>query len=233
MDWSACQCDGEPMKGKQAHGNETRELIVTTAERLFAEQGIAAVSNRQVSEAGGQANNSAVAYHFGTRSELILAVVRRHTVPIEQRREQRLSEIRGSSNLRDFIDCLVRPLTEHIESLGTPSFYARFIAQVTTDPMFRQLVVDETVSSASMKETIEGISRLLPVLPEEVRAERGEMSRHLIVHSCAERERALQEGTVTPRHSWESCAVGLVDALTGLWLAPYTRLGGQPEQTTT
>jgi AcrR family transcriptional regulator len=209
-------------RSRQAHGNETREFIVITAERLFAEQGVAAVSNRQVSEAAGQANNFAVGYHFGTKADLVLAIVRRHAPAIEQRRVEMLAAIKGSSDLRDWIGCLVRPLTEHLASLGSPSWYARFIAQATTDPAFRQIVVDETVASTSMQETIEGVTRLVPVLPEEVRAERGDMSRQLIVHTCAERERALQAGTATPRATWGAAAVGLVDALVGLWRAPFT-----------
>ena len=43
----------------------SRELILTAAERLFAEYGVLAVSNRQVGEAAGQGNNAAVGYHFG------------------------------------------------------------------------------------------------------------------------------------------------------------------------
>jgi AcrR family transcriptional regulator len=207
---------------RQAHGNETREFILATAERLFAEQGVAAVSNRQVSEAAGQANNFAVGYHFGTKADLVLAIVRRHAPAIEQRRAEMLVAIKGSSNLRDWVGCLVRPLTDHLASLGSPSWYARFIAQVTIDPAFRRMVVDETVASASMQETIEGLNRCMPVLPEDVREERGDMSRQLIVHMCAERERALQAGTATPRATWEAAAVGLVDALVGLWLAPFT-----------
>jgi AcrR family transcriptional regulator len=207
---------------RQAHGNETREFILATAERLFAEQGVAAVSNRQVSEAAGQANNFAVGYHFGTKADLVLAIVRRHAPAIEQRRAEMLAAIKGSSDLRDWVGCLVRPLTDHLASLGSPSWYARFIAQVTIDPAFRRMVVDETVASASMQETIEGLTRCMPVLPEDVREERGDMSRQLIVHMCAERERALQAGTATPRATWEAAAVGLVDALVGLWLAPFT-----------
>lgn len=209
-------------KTRQAHGNETREFILATAERLFAEQGVAAVSNRQVSEAAGQANNFAVGYHFGTKADLVLAIVRRHAPAIEQRRAEVLAAIKGSADLRDWVGCLVRPLTDHLASLGSPSWYARFIAQVTTDPTFRRMVVDETVASASMQETIEGLTRCMPVLPQEVREERSDMSRQLIVHMCAERERALQAGTATPRATWEAAAVGLVDALVGLWRAPFT-----------
>ena len=63
---------------RQAHATDTRELILTTAERLFAEHGVA-VSNRQISEAAGQANNFAVGYHFGTKTDLVLAIVRPST----------------------------------------------------------------------------------------------------------------------------------------------------------
>jgi len=209
---------------RHAHGNETRESILLTAERLFAEQGVAAVSNRQVSEAAGQANNFAVGYHFGTKADLVLAIVRRHAAAIEQRRAEMVEAIKDSSDVRDWITCLVRPSTEYIAALGNPSWYARFIAQVTTDPSLRQLVLDEAFAAPSMQQIVEGLGRLLPVVPDEVREERGDMSRLLIVHVCAERERALQMGATTPRATWEATAVGLVDALIGLWRAPYTPL---------
>lgn len=209
-------------QGKSERGSETRELILVTAERLFAEHGVEAVSNRQVSEAAGQSNNFAVGYHFGTKDDLVVAIVRRRFEPIERRRTEMLAELTGSPDLRDWVSCLVRPITEHLGSLGSPSWYARFIAQVTTHPSFRELVVNEAVSSPSMQQTIEGLFRLVPRLPEEVRQERGYMSRLMIVHMCAERERALQEGTANPRSTWESTATGLVDALVGLWLAPVT-----------
>jgi AcrR family transcriptional regulator len=207
---------------RQAHGNETRESILVTAEQLFAEHGVAAVSNRQVSEAAGQANNFAVGYHFGTKADLVLAIVRRHAAPIEERRADMVAAIKGSSDLRDWISCLVRPSTEHLAALGSPSWYARFIAQVTTDPSLRQLVSNEVSATASMQVIIEGLARLRPVLPDEVHKERSDMGRLLMVHVLAERERALQMGTTTPRATWEATAVGLVDALVGLWCAPFT-----------
>lgn len=208
--------------GKSDRSAETRELILVTAERLFAEHGVEAVSNRQVSEAAGQSNNFAVGYHFGTKEDLVVAIVRRHSESVERRRTEMLAEIKDSPDLRDWMSCLVRPSTEHLASLGSPSWYARFIAQVMTHPSLRQLVSQEVASSQSMQQTIEGVLRLLPRLPEDIWKERGDMARLLIVHMCAERERALHEGTAPPRSTWESTAAGLVDALVGLWLAPVT-----------
>ncbi|MFL5356973.1 TetR/AcrR family transcriptional regulator [Archangium sp.] len=208
--------------GRSDRGSETRELILVAAERLFAEHGVEAVSNRQVSEAAGQSNNFAVGYHFGTKNDLVLAIVRRHSESVERRRTDMLAEITGSPDLRDWVSCLVRPITEYLASLGSPTWYARFIAQVTTHPSYRELVVNESFSSRSMQQTVEGMFRLVPRLPEEVRQERSYMSRLMLVHLCAERERALHEGTAKPRSTWTATADGLVDALVGVWLAPVT-----------
>ena len=208
--------------GRADRSSETRELLLATAERLFAEHGVEAVSNRQVSEAAGQSNNFAVGYHFGTKNDLVVEIVRRHAAPIERRRTEMLAQVVDSPDLRDFVSCLVRPSTEYLESLGSPSWYARFIAQVTTHPALRELVLREAFTSQSLQQGLEGMSRLVPRLPEPVQKDRGDMFRLLLVHMCAERERALHEGTVMPGTTWASTADALVDAIVALWLAPVT-----------
>ncbi|XVQ90434.1 TetR/AcrR family transcriptional regulator [Microbispora siamensis] len=198
----------------------TRERILSAAERLFAEHGVFAVSNRQVSEAAGQGNNAAVGYHFGTKADLVRAIARRHAEPVDRIREQMLAGIGDSADVRDWVACLVRPVTEHLAAQGNPTWYARFIAQVVTDPSLRAVVAEET--HASLRQAMDGFIRCLPELPAEVRAERSDMARQLITHVCAERERALAEGAPTPRSSWHDTATGLIDALVGLWLAPVS-----------
>ena len=55
-----------------AHARHTkRQVIIETAERLFAEHGVFAVSNRQIAEAAGQGNTAVVGYHFGTKTDQI------------------------------------------------------------------------------------------------------------------------------------------------------------------
>ncbi|MCF3961098.1 TetR/AcrR family transcriptional regulator [Streptomyces fuscigenes] len=210
------------MPGKTSRtlrGGGTAEAILAVAERLFAEHGVFAVSNRQISEAAGQGNNAAVGYHFGTKTDLLRAIVRRHSDRIDALRQDMLADIGGSSSVRDWVAVLVRPGTEHLAELGSPTWYARFGAQLMTDPVLRELMVDETFGP-SIRRTLDGLNRCLPQLPLPVRIERADMARHLMVHMLAERERALAEGTHTPRTSWSAYASGLVDALTGLWLAP-------------
>ncbi|HYB37145.1 MAG TPA: TetR/AcrR family transcriptional regulator [Mycobacterium sp.] len=200
----------------------TREAILTAAERLYAEHGVFAVSNRQVSEAAGQGNNAAVGYHFGTKTDLVRAIEQKHRVPIERLREQMVAETADSTDMRDWVACLVCPLTEHLAELGSPSWYARFAAQVMTDPAYHDIVVKDALSSPSLVQVIDGINRCLPELPVDVRVERNMMASNLLMHTCADRERALAAGTSVPRASWQAAASGLIDAIVGLWLAPVT-----------
>jgi AcrR family transcriptional regulator len=200
----------------------TRYQIMTTAERLFAEQGLYAVSNRQISAAAGQGNNAAVGYHFGTKADLVQAIVRHHSARMEALRAEALAAAAGSRDVRDWVACLVRPVARHLASLGETTWFARFSAQIMTDPAFRTTTAEEALAEPSMREVLDNLARCLPDMPRDVRTDRAHMVRHLIVQVLAERERALAEGTATPRSTWDDAATGLIDAITGLWTAPVT-----------
>lgn len=116
------------------------------------------------------------------------------------------------------------PLTDHLTALGNPTWYARFAAQVMADPAYQQTVTRDALTLPALIVVLEGINRCLPDLPGHVRVERNIMGgRNLLIHTCAEYERALAEGTPLPLTNWRTAASGLVDALVGLWLAPVTR----------
>ncbi|QFZ21521.1 TetR/AcrR family transcriptional regulator [Saccharothrix syringae] len=217
------------MSGRTAgaeRSSETRDRILAAAERLFAEFGVSAVSNRRIGEAAGQGNNFAVGYHFGTRAELVRAIVRRHAGQVERTRVRMLAGIGDSDDVEDWVACLVRPLTEHLAALGSPTWYARFGARVMTEPVLRQVVVDEALDAESAVRVLDGLNRCLPALPVAVYLERGAMTRHLLTHTCAERERALAARAPTARASWDEAASGLIAAIVGLWLAPVTAVRG-------
>ena len=198
----------------------TREAILSAAERLFAERGMYAVSNRQISEAAGQGNNAAACYHFGTRTVLLRAIESKHRLPIEELRGQMLASIGNSTELRDWVGTLVRPLTDHLAALGNPSWYARFAAQAMADPTYRQVVTKDALTSPLLVRAIDGINRCLPDLPRRVRFERMVMARNLLMHTCAEHEGELAEHGARSRSSWPIAAEGLIDAIVGLWRAP-------------
>lgn len=207
---------------RNTRAGETREAILAAAERLFAEHGVLAVSNRQVGEAAGQGNNFAVGYHFGSKADLVRAIVHKHGERIERARQAMVEQAGDSDDLRTWVACLVRPAVAHLAELGTPTWYARFAAQVTADPALREIITDETLLVPPLRRSVEGLNRCLAGLPTRVRLERGDMARHMITHVCAERERALADGAATSRTTWDDTATGLIDAITGMFEAPVT-----------
>ena len=211
-----------PRGARTERAGSTRDAILTAAERLFAEHGLFAVSNRQVSEAAGQGNNAAVGYHFGTKADLLRAIVHKHNAAVERRCQQMVEHVGADPQLRDWVECLVLPFAAHLTELGNPTWYARFSAQLMPDPAHRDIVSEESLTSSAVLAVIEGFNRCLPDMPPEVRVERNAMARQLIVGVFAERERALAAGDPTPHPSWDAMAVSLVDAITGLMAAPVS-----------
>ena len=61
--------------------SDTRTQILDAAERLFAERGFRGTSVRAITDSAG-ANLAAVGYHFGSKAELLTAVIRRVIEPI-------------------------------------------------------------------------------------------------------------------------------------------------------
>ncbi|MFJ5172441.1 TetR/AcrR family transcriptional regulator [Streptomyces griseoviridis] len=201
---------------------DTRVALMAAAERLFAEHGLGAVSNRQIAEAAGQRNVTAVSYHFGGRTGLLRAIMTDHGERVDVIRGRHVRAVGASDAVRDWVGCLVRPVPEHLAELGSPSWNARFSVQVMADPALRSLVTEEALARPWLSKVLDGLHRCLAELPAEVRLVRGEMGRHLITQICAERERALAQGDPVRHGSWDRTADALTDAIVGLLTAPVT-----------
>src|SRR5690606_16298479 len=116
------------------YGDRTRQTLLDSAEELFATHGIDGVSNRRIAEHAGNANHSAVAYHFGGRDELIRALINRHSESIRIRRHAVRDRITPESGLRDLLSCLIFPMTDEYAALPAPSHRARLIQQLRAVP---------------------------------------------------------------------------------------------------
>ena len=71
----------------------TRDRILQTAERLFAEKGIDSVSLREITAAAG-VNIAAVHYHFGSKKMVLEELFAQRSEPIAKRRLELLSQVR-------------------------------------------------------------------------------------------------------------------------------------------
>ena len=205
---------------RRAQALTTRALLLSTAERLYAERGLSEVSNRQVADAAGQANNSAVAYHIGTKSDLVTAICRHHVEPIERRTRDLVTSARGQTDPSIHIASLVRPYTAHLGELGVPSWFARFTVQIAADPTFGTEAIWPPELQSLQQEAGRAVWATVPDMPAEVARLRIQMMRTAIMHTCAERE-ADAARTGHPA-DWDLVGRALVDAVTGLLLAPVT-----------
>jgi AcrR family transcriptional regulator len=218
----------DPARAAVSGRASTRELILDTAERLFAEQGIAATSNRRIAEAAGQGNNWVAGYHFGSKADLVRAITRRFTAEAERSRAQLLAGLGDPAGLPELLGCLVRPWTDRFDALGPNSYFARVCAQAMNSPTLRPIVVEAGSHSDSLERTWEALDAFLPG-PADLSSElRRGMITHLIVFVCAERESALAEGRPTSRATWADDADGIIDALHGIITAPTADLAPSP-----
>jgi AcrR family transcriptional regulator len=97
-----------------------RELLLAAALRLFADQGIEAVSIRAVNREAGLGPAS-VHYHFGTKEALLDAVLHRYGDVVVERikdRARELAEPEAAHSARELVTMLAEPYLDLVASSG-------------------------------------------------------------------------------------------------------------------
>ncbi|HEX7031124.1 MAG TPA: TetR/AcrR family transcriptional regulator [Gammaproteobacteria bacterium] len=111
----------------------TRDRILTTAERLFAEAGIGATSLRAIT-AAANVNLAAVNYHFGSKDALVEAVYRRHLEPLNAARLRNLETLETAAggqalDVETIVRAFVEPLVEQARTGASGAVLTRLLAQ--------------------------------------------------------------------------------------------------------
>ncbi len=178
-----------------AAGRATREAIVLAAERLFADQGVDAVSLREIARAAGQGNIAAVQFHFGDKVGLIQAIYLYRLPLTDSRRQTILDEIVASGNvtIHALMEALVRPVAEYIADPG--NFYISFQARlIATGTEFGHSLRGQPDATAMLE--LQGQLRAcLPSCPPNVVDRRFAMVIEWMVVSLAEYERSVAAGS--------------------------------------
>lgn len=101
----------------ESNGLSGRDTLIDSARHLFAEQGIDAVSLREVARAAGHRNTNAVQYHFGDRGALLTAVVEPFERDVGARRAALVDVLASESDpsMRSVAGALVRPSAAMLE----------------------------------------------------------------------------------------------------------------------
>ena len=108
----------------QDDADGTRDRILRTAERLFAERGFNGVSVRELA-AAAQVNIASIGYHFKSKEGLLSEVYRRHCEPMIEERLRGLeasSRLRGKAKVAAIIEAFIRPALAQVEAEDGETF---------------------------------------------------------------------------------------------------------------
>ena len=162
--------------------------MIDAAERLAAEQGMAAMSLREVQAAAGQRNKSAAQYHFGSRQGLIEAIAASRMGPINEERRARLAELDDRTRpatIRELMEVMVEPLAR--ATLRPGSCWARFLAQGFADPEL-SAVIRRSFEGRAYRDTRDRLVASITGLPDELRERRVDHAVGVLVMSLAAAE---------------------------------------------
>jgi AcrR family transcriptional regulator len=173
-------------------GDQTRLMLLETAERLFAERGIAAVPLRDIGIAAGQKNHAAVQYHFGSRDSLVNEIIAYRAAASETERVEMLADLitKGKPQVSDLVAIFVLPLASH---LTAGDHYLAFMSRVIIERGgYAGLNPLPDGAMAATQRSLLG--RLLPDFPPDVLDERWMTMLTSTVHTLARYQQNMMTG---------------------------------------
>lgn len=201
--------------------NETRDKLIASGQRLFAEQGAFRAPLRLVVDQAGQKIASALHYHFGGREGLLQAIIEHHNESIETERAEMLAALRNDEQTTD-IPALVRsvilPFARKLDTADGREFL-RIIAQLSD--LFDAWQLESPQTPAQAQAAFIMLAAALDELPAEVRHERVTMFLMLVSNALALRARQIELGR-TLHVSAEAFIANLIDMSVGALQARST-----------
>ena len=175
---------------KPRAGNVTRESIMATALRLFAQRGIDAVSLNEIVQVA-KVNAAAIHYHFGSKDGLIEAILRHNASALGERRNELLDELerRRRPSLRDVVKAMVDPIIE-LKQTPTGLDYVRFLAGVSQHRRYSELLADITARYTDRYLT--ALERVTPKLSPASRLRRFAYARTFVYQAVATTDRTVE-----------------------------------------
>ncbi len=187
----------------------------------MARNGIYQVTNREIIEAAGQRNTSALSYYFGSRDALLLAIIAVHGPPLDQHRGQLGIGIDAESPTDVLIATLLIPYGGCLFSASGRD-YVQIIDQL------RGQFGDWRSGPASSETNLQRVLQLIGDRPAdslpEIRHERLIAMMTLMTAMVADRARAIEAGQA-PTTGHEQFLSNLVAMLVGVIETPTRLLG--------
>lgn len=191
---------------------DTRLALMRAAEQLFAQQGVDRVSLREIAIAAGQRNVSAATYHFGSKRELIEAILERHSLPMQSSWKPLLEQdAQQAASLHALLEAVVKPLVAKIDDADGGRSYLELCAELVSSRSF-PLMGMRVANTVEAQDITRRIAERGPEVPPMVRVVRTTRLAGLIYGSLGDYLRLLNNGVDIPRAVFIS---DLVNTLAG------------------
>lgn len=172
-----------PREPKGQEKGQTRQRILDTAERLFAEDGIDAVSLRRICDVS-KANSASIHYHFRTKEGVVAAVLERGLPALEETRDRYLEPVEQLDHptLQQIVEAMITPVVIQAHDPERMTFM-RFLAGLSHHPKYSSMFV--TTARRYTERHLRLIERVTPGLPEHLRVWRYALTRNFIYYALA------------------------------------------------
>lgn len=201
---------------QQSTRPDTRAALVQAAQRLIAEKGLGTVSVKDITDAAGARNPSAVHYHFGNVEALIRQVFAERYRNIEHARYARLLKVDDPDPQRRLValvEAAIYPFMETcLEEEGR--LYVRFCLQFASDPRFdlNELVSEVGMESLTLMQ--ERVRACLDEIPAPILNSRLRHAFNISLIQAADFARRLEAGTTrTPEDIMRDSAITMAGYL--------------------
>jgi AcrR family transcriptional regulator len=194
----------------------TRERILRTGERLFAERGFNGVSVRELA-AAAQVNIASIGYHFDNKEGLLSEVYRRHCEPLIEER------LRGRPRVAAIIEAFIRPALAQVEVEDGATFIRlRAVLSGENSELLEKLVAENFDQSSTA--FIDKLCECLPHLSRTDVCWRFHFLLGTIYYTAAGPHRiaAFSNGRCNPSNT-EDVIKELVPFMTRAFCAPATK----------
>jgi AcrR family transcriptional regulator len=178
------------MPRRDKRSDASRERMIETAERLFAEHGLYTVPLRQIGAEAGSSNKVAVQYHFGDRAGLIQAIFEKRLAEFETRRAALLAATEAAGRAADpraLMDIIFRPLAEQRDSAGRRSYAAFLLALQLNEADYRLRAQADPMAPITRR-VMERLAASAPHVPRALLFERSLAASVMILSGIVRRD---------------------------------------------
>lgn len=210
----------------QTAAPDSADVLLKTAQRLFAERGIDGVSMREIAREAGQRNNSALHYHFGSKEALIVAILQSGMREVNELRNDYVDQLFNSgrhAELRGLVEAIVWPMASRLMTGRGNNTYNRFLAAAQVHPEVDLAGSTREEEDRGFRRVYEQLQRALPHVPELLLRQRYLAGVSFVMFSLADYERMATRRSKDKRgFDLQRAIENLIDMVAGSIAAPVS-----------